>query len=121
MFSHNSNLEEQFAKSRSLSDTLEKESDRISKIQLQNTKYLRGLNPPSYEWFALGSIKKSFFSPRRAYYFMIDTRGCAQYKVYVGWWECPTDMNNKDFENIAEIIAKKKAEKALSPVISKAR
>ncbi len=121
MYSYNSNLEEQFAKSRSASKALERESNRTSKIQLQSTRYLRGLNPPPYEWFGLGSIKKKFFSPRRVYSFMMDTGGCVRYyfisgKAVISRWSHPEHL-----ENIAEIIAKKRAEDALFPVTSKAR
>ena len=120
MYSYNKNLKKQFAKSRSESNMEKRNRNYLRKLETECESYVRRLRPPKHKWFAIGSIKKSFFSFKKTYLFMMTDYGYVRYIVKTLF---SNDIVSKveDLENIAEIIAKKKAEEALSSITSKAR
>ena len=132
MYSYNNNLEEQIAAARDKSHDKKRCQKKYEKLKEECESYILNLRPPENEWFTLGS-KTEFLGFKKTYYFYVDYGYSPIYRRSVKFAfsevrfflhierEGIHAKNHIHLENIAEIIAKKKAEEALSPVISIAR
>jgi len=129
MYYYNSNLKKQFDASRDKSHDKKRYQEKYYKLKEECESYILKLRPPEDEWFILGS-KREFFGLKKTYYFYVDSGYSPLYRRSVKFAfsevlhierQIIFETKHIHLENIAEIIAKKKAEEALSSITSKAR